>query len=124
MLYAAAMDERITAVVASEPAIGLGFAHNFANYDDYWYFGDFINNRDKSTDQHELLAMIAPRPFLLIGGDEADTDKSWYYINAAREVYSLFGKPENIGYFNHHRGHAPTAESNRLSIEWLKHFLR
>lgn len=122
-IYAAAMDERITAVVASEPAIGFDFAPSYANYDDYWYFGDFINNRDKSTDQHELLAMIAPRAFLLIGGDEADTDKSWYYINAAREVYSLFGVPQRIGYFNHRSGHAPTAESNRLSIEWLKHFL-
>lgn len=122
-IYAAAMDERITAVVASEPAIGFDFAPGFANYDDYWYFGDFINKRDKSTDQHELLALIAPRAFLLVGGDQADTDESWYYINAAREVYSLFGVPYNIGYFNHRSGHAPTAESNRLSIEWLRHFL-
>ena len=65
-LYAAAMDERITAVVFSEG--GIGFA--FSNYDDYWYFGDFLNDIDNSTDQHELLALLAPRPFLLIGGDE------------------------------------------------------
>jgi len=118
-LYAAAMDERITAVVSSEPGIGF----DFSNYDDFWYFGDFIRSADKSTDQHELLALIAPRPFLLIGGDESDTDKSWYYINSAKSVYSMYKKSENIGYVNHRAGHTPTPEAVRLSIEWLTHFL-
>ena len=118
-LYAAAMDERITATVASEGGIGF----NFSNYDDYWYFGDFIHARDKTTDQHELLALMAPRPFLLIGGDAYDTNKSWYYINAAKQVYSLFRKPQNAGYFNHRSGHTPTPEAVQRSIEWLKHFL-
>ena len=118
-LYATAMDERITATVFSEGGIGF----SFSNYDDYWYFGDYIHSWDKTTDQHELLGLIAPRPFLLIGGDEYDTSKSWYYINAAREVYRLMGKPQNIGYFNHHSGHTPTPEAVELSIEWLKHFL-
>jgi formylglycine-generating enzyme required for sulfatase activity len=118
-LYAAAMDERITATVFSEGGIGLGFS----NYDDYWYFGDKTHDWDKSTDQHELLGLIAPRPFLLIGGDEYDTSKSWYYINAAKDVYRLLGKPQNIGYFNHHSGHTPTPEAVERSIDWLKHFL-
>jgi len=118
-LYAAAMDDRISAVVSSE--LGIGF--DFSNYDDFWYFGDFIRDIDSSTDHHELLGLIAPRPFLLIGGDEYDTDKSWYYINAAKEVYNLFDKPWNIGYFNHRTGHSPTPEAVRLSVEWLRHFL-
>jgi formylglycine-generating enzyme required for sulfatase activity len=118
--YAAALDERITAAVSSEPGIGL----SFSNYEDYWYLGEFIKSFDKSTDQHELLGLLAPRPFLLIGGDRADNDKSWYYINAAREVYSIFNKPLNIGYVNHRNGHAPTPEAVRLSVEWLKRFLR
>ena len=118
-LYAAVFDQRISAVVSSEPGIGL----EFSNYDDFWYFGDFIRSIDPSTDHHELLGLLAPRPFLLIGGDEYDTDKSWYYINAAREVYDIYGKPDNIGYFNHRTGHSPSPESVRLSVEWLKHFL-
>lgn len=118
-LYAAAMDDRITAVVFSEGGIGL----SFSNYDDYWYFGEFIREVDPATDQHELLGLIAPRPFLLIAGDSADSDKSWYYINAARRVYGLFGKPQNIGCFNHRSGHTPTPEAVRLSVEWLKRFL-
>jgi len=118
-LYAAAMDERITAVVASEGGIGL----SFSNYDDYWYFGDFIHDWDKSVDQHELLGLIAPRAFLLIGGDEYDTDKSWYYINSAKQVYSLLQRPNHIGYFNHHNGHTPPPLAVEKSIEWLSHFL-
>jgi pimeloyl-ACP methyl ester carboxylesterase len=118
-IYAAAFDPRITVVVANEGGIGL----SFSNYEDYWYFGDSILKVDKSTDQHELLALIAPRPFLLIGGDQYDTAESWHYINAARQVYGLYGKPLNIGYFNHHKGHMPTPESVWRSMEWLAHFL-
>jgi hypothetical protein len=118
-MYAAAFDPRITAVVANEGGIGL----TFSNYEDYWYFGDFIQKVDKSTDQHELLGLIAPRPFLMIGGDKYDTAESWHYINAARQVYGLYEKHLNIGYFNHHQGHMPTPESVWRSMEWLAHFL-
>ncbi|MGH9451471.1 MAG: SUMF1/EgtB/PvdO family nonheme iron enzyme [Terriglobia bacterium] len=119
-LYAGAFDERIRAVVASEPGIGL----DFSNYDDYWYFGDFIHGIPKGTDQHELLGLTAPRPFLLIGGDMCDTAKSWYYINAAREVYKLYGKPQDIGYYIHYnKQHNPTPEADKLAMEWLTHFL-
>jgi len=119
-LYAAAFDDRIKVAVASEGGIGL----DFSNYDDYWYFGDFIRQLDDGTDQHELLALMAPRPFLLIGGDAYDGDESWYYINAAKQVYRLFDKPQNIGYFNHHSGHSPTPEAVRAAMDWLDYFLK
>jgi formylglycine-generating enzyme required for sulfatase activity len=118
-LYASAFDDRIAAVVSNEGGIGL----SFSNYEDYWYFGDVIRKQGKATDQHELLALIAPRPFLLLGGDAYDTAKSWYYINAARKVYERYGKPQNIGYFNHHKGHMPTPEAVWRAMEWLAHFL-
>lgn len=118
-LYAAALDDRITAVVSNELGVGL----TFSNYEDYWYFADFIRKVDKGTDQHELIGLIAPRPFLLIGGDKYDTAKSWHYINAARQVYKLYGKPLNVGYFNHHKGHMPTPEAVWRAMEWLSHFL-
>jgi hypothetical protein len=119
-LYATAMDERIRAAVSSEPGIGL----TFSNYDDFWYLGEAIRTLDKGTDHHELLALIAPRPFLLIGGDSADNDKSWHYINAARSVYSQSGVPRHIGYVNHRKGHSPTPESITLAMEWLVRFLK
>jgi hypothetical protein len=118
-LYAAAMDDRISTVVFSEGGIGL----SFSNYDDFWYLDGSVRGWERSTDHHELLALIAPRPFLLIAGDSADNDKSWYYVNAVRPVYSLYGKQRNIGLFNHRTGHSPTPEAVRLAVEWLKHFL-
>jgi len=117
-LYAIALDERIDVAVFSEGGIGL----DFSNYEDYWYWGETIQELPETTDHHELLGLIAPRPFLLIGGDDADNDKSWYFINAAREVYELYGKPQSIGYFNHRTGHSPTPESVHLALEWFKFF--
>lgn len=120
-LYAAAMDDRITAVVFIEGGIGL----SFSNYEDYWYFGDFIRQVEPSTDHHELLGLIAPRAFLLIAGNSADNDKSWYYINATKPVYKLYGKEQNIGAFNSRLGlHMPSPEAVYLSVEWLKRFLK
>ncbi len=118
-LYAAALESRIGVAVASEP--GIGFSHS--NYDDFWYLGDAIKKAPAGTDQHELLALMAPRPFLLIGGDSADGDKSWYYINAARPVYDMLFAPRRLGYLNHRSGHSPTPDAVRLGMDWLQHFL-
>ena len=118
-LYAAEFEPRITAVVSSEPGIGL----SFSNYEDYWYLGENIRKLHPGADHHELLALIAPRPFLLIGGQSADKDESWHYINAARPVYQLLGRPDEIGFFNHRTGHAMSPESVKLSLEWFKRYL-
>lgn len=64
-LHLAALDLRIEAAAAHEP--GLGFAHS--NWADPWYLdGDIPAGRD----QDELLALAAPRPFLLAGGGDGD----------------------------------------------------
>lgn len=118
-LYAAAFDSRIKAAVSSELGIGL----TFSNYEDYWYYNENIRGIEKTTDHNELIALIAPRAYMLIGGDEFDTDKSWYYINSAREVYSLLGASEKIGYFDHRTGHTPSTESVHLGLQWLRKFL-
>jgi formylglycine-generating enzyme required for sulfatase activity len=119
-LYAAAFEPRIRATVSSE--LGVGFT--MSNYDDYWYLGAALARAPAGTDQHELIALIAPRPFLLIGGDEYDKQESWHYINAARAVYELSGHGRNIGYFNHHKGHTPTPEAVSAAFDWLDHFLK
>jgi hypothetical protein len=118
-LYAAAFDSRIAVTVSSEP--GIGFSHS--NYDDYWYFGKRLAGAPPGTDQHELLGLIAPRPFLLIGGDKFDGADSWHYINAARQVYRLYGEPNAIGFLDHHQGHSPTPEAAFQAMEWLRHYL-
>ena len=59
--------------------------------------------------------MAAPRAFLLIGGDSADGERSWPYVDAALPVWKLTGAPEAVGLFNHRRGHtfAPQARAAR-----------
>ena len=115
-LYAATFDPRIKAVVSSELGIGL----KFSNYEDFWYLGENIRQLGEGQDHHELLAMIAPRPFLLIAGESADSDKSWQYLNA---VKALYPDPNRIGLVNHRTGHSPTPEAVHLSMEWLRRFL-
>ena len=42
--------------------------------------------------------LLPGRFSVLIGGDKFDDATSWYYINAARPVYTLYGQMQNIGY--------------------------
>ncbi len=112
-LYAAAFEPRLAAVVSSEPGIGL----NLSNYEAFWYWG---KQRPKDRDQHELLALIAPRPFLLIAGESSDGDKSWPFLKAAQPSYA---NPQHLGMFNHRQGHTPTAQSVVHAMDWLERFL-
>ncbi|MFN0105487.1 MAG: SUMF1/EgtB/PvdO family nonheme iron enzyme [Bryobacteraceae bacterium] len=116
-LYGAAFEPRIKAIVSSEPGISL----KFSNYQDFWYLGKAIEQLLKDADHHELLALISPRPFLLIAGESADGDKSWPFIAAAQQVYE---RKDRIGMINHRTGHSPTEESVQLAMEWLERFLR
>jgi dienelactone hydrolase len=101
VLYAAAFDERYKAVVFSEGGIGL----SFSNWDAVWYLGPQIHQPGFALDNDQVLALIAPRAFLLLAGDYADGDKSWPYIESVLPIYRLFNEETNIGWFNHHAGH-------------------
>lgn len=116
-LYGSAFEPRIRVIVSSEPGIGL----KFSNYQDFWYLGPAIGRLPAGADHHELLALIAPRAFLLIAGESADGDKSWPFLAAAQKLYP---QPEFLGLFNHRTGHSPTEESVQLAMEWLERFLR
>ena len=114
-LYLAAFDERIKATVSSEGGIGT----KASNWNAPWYLGPTIDEPTFTHEHHELLALAAPRPFLLIGGESADGDRGWPFIAAALPVYELYGKPARLGQFNHRQGHAvPPAAVKRIE-EWV-----
>lgn len=115
VLYLAAFDERVKCTVSSEGGIGL----SFSNWHDDWYLGKQIKAEGFAHDHHQLLALCAPRPFLLIGGDSADGDKSWPYIDAAMPVYRLAGGRPLLGLFNHKQGHAVPPIAEKRIQEWL-----
>lgn len=119
VLYLAAFDERIKASVSSEGGIGT----KFSNWDAPWYLGPAIKEPTFTHEHHELLALAAPRPFLLVGGESADGDRGWPFIAAAKPVYELFGKPARVGQFNHRQGHAVPPEALERIDEWLLTYL-
>ncbi|HEX5102255.1 MAG TPA: dienelactone hydrolase family protein [Pirellulaceae bacterium] len=118
-LYLAAFDERIKATVSSEGGIGT----KFSNWNAPWYLGPAIDEPAFKHEHHELLALTAPRPFLLVGGESADGDRGWPFIAAALPVYELHGKPARLGQFNHRKGHAVPPEAERRIEEWLLTYL-
>jgi hypothetical protein len=114
-LYLAAFDERVRAAVASEAGIGTGFS----NWDAPWYLG----TKNFGHEHNELLGMIAPRAFLLIGGDSADGDRSWPFIASALDVYRFYNQPSRIGLFNHRQGHTIPPIAEQRTYEWLQAYL-
>jgi hypothetical protein len=121
VLFAMAFDERYKAGVFSEGGIGL----NFSNWEAPWYLGPRLRDAGFLLDNYELLALIAPRSFLLLAGDSADGDRSWPYIEAARPVFKALDATQNIGWFNHHQGHRYPPEARAVAEEFLlKHLGR
>jgi hypothetical protein len=78
-----------------------------------------IRSDDFAREHHEVLALAAPRAFLLIGGDSADGDRSWPFIEAAMPIYRLYGGTPRLGLYNHKQGHSVPPESERRIYEWL-----
>ena len=118
VFYLGAFDDRVKVIVSNEGGIGI----DFSNWDDPWYLGKEIH--EFNHQHHELLALCAPKPFLLIGGDSADGAKSLPYIEAVLPVYNLYGKTKNIELLNHGQGHdiAPIAE--KRTYEWITQHLQ
>jgi len=123
--YAAAFDHRYKVTICSEGGIGL--AESNTRWDYEWYLG--CTFEQINMDHHELLALIAPRPFLLLAGrtvlpgppeeNEVDDEKSWKYIKAAMPVYDLLGYPKNIGWLHHKKGHNYPEEAQAATREFV-----
>jgi dienelactone hydrolase len=119
-LYAAAFDERYKAAVFSEGGIGLAFS----NWDAVWYLGPQVRKPGFALEHHQLMALVAPRGFLLLAGESADNDRSWAFFEAALPVYKLLVAPDRIGWLNHRRGHSYPEEAQRATEWFLERCLR
>jgi len=114
-LYLAAMDDRVKAAVSSEGGIGTAFSN--------WHATWYLDTKQLGREHHELLGLIAPRAFLLIGGDSADGARSWPFIEASLDVYRLFGQPARVGLYNHVKGHTIPPLAEARTYEWLQTYL-
>ena len=123
-LYLAAFDDRIQAAVASEG----GLALRSTNWEASWYLGPKIRETSFERNHHELLALMAPRAFLILGGETgpgaADGERSWPLIEAALPVYRLYREQPRLGLLNHRQGHSIPDEAGAKLIEWLETYLK
>jgi hypothetical protein len=67
--------------------------------------------------------LVAPRAFLLLGGDSADGTKSWPFIQSALPVYGLYGRPARVGLLHHTKGHSVPPEVEPKIYEWFETYL-
>ncbi len=124
-LYLAAFDERIAATVASEG--GMGF--RFTNWNAPWYLGQGIDDDRFPLNHHQLLALVAPRPFLILAGENSspsasDGDRTWPLVEAALPAWRLYGNRPRLGLYNHRRGHAIPPRAFARMNQWLSTYLR
>ncbi len=115
-----AFDDRVACGVSSEG----GVAFEFSNYHDPWYLGPQIREAGFDLYAHQIVALIAPRAWLLVGGNSADGEKSWPVVAAVMPVYRMLDRQAACGLFVHGKGHAVPPEARAISFRWLDYHLK
>jgi pimeloyl-ACP methyl ester carboxylesterase len=120
-LYLAAFDERIRAAISSEGGVGL----TFSNWEADWYLGQQIREPGFHHDNHEIIALIAPRALMVVGGESADGAQSQPYIDACLPLWRLYGAEHRLQLLRHNQGHSfpkPGPEREK-AYEWLDRWI-
>jgi hypothetical protein len=157
VLYTAAMDDRIWCVVpessgamgvklsrrdigetvddlATQPQFAGNYCPNFTNYVGHW--------NDMPVDQHEMIALMAPRKMFITGGNQEvweDVKGGFAAAIAAEPVYNLLGKKGvntiemppiehpivfgEIGYYQHNGAHTFTPNERAWVTAWMEKLL-
>jgi dienelactone hydrolase len=120
VLYAMAFEPRYRAGVFNEGGLGL----RMSNWTDPWYLTEKMKPSIPEMENHQVLALAAPRPVLVLGGDSADGDASWPFVKAALPVYELLGAGDRVGLYEHHGQHSFPREGRRIAYRWLDFWLQ
>jgi dienelactone hydrolase len=123
-LFLAALDERVGAAVSScgfasmRAVLRAGVNHNFGAYVPGWL---------EHGDVGDLLAAVAPRPFLALNG-VADRifpiDGLHDSYAVARPAYAAAGSAERLDLGVYPGGHGFTGEMRARAYQWLDRWLR
>lgn len=140
-MFASCLYDKFACAAWSDGGIVFDEKYSNINYWEPWYLGydpdqerkpgvpNDVNPRTGSYKRmmetghnlHELHALMAPRPFLVSGGD-VDPPKRWQALNHSIAVNKLLGYEERVAMTNR-KGHAPTPESNDQLYAFFEKFL-
>ncbi len=140
-MFASCLYDKFACAVWSDGGIVFDEKYSNINYWEPWYLGYERDQQRKEGivtpdnprtgaykrlveaghNLHELHALMAPRPFLVSGGD-VDPPKRWQALNHAIAVNKFLGYDERVAMTNR-QGHNPTAESNGQLYGFFEKFL-
>jgi dienelactone hydrolase len=137
-MFASCLDDAFAAAAWSDGGVVFDEANGSINYWEPWYLGfDPAGDRprgkitptaprtgaykrlvEQGRDLHEVMALMAPRPFLVSGG-ECDPPKRWVPLNHVIAVNKLLGAEGRVAMTNR-KTHGPTPESNAALVAFFE----
>lgn len=143
-LFGSALDERIALTIVQESGGGginawrvsdtLGEVEKIANTNYTWFMPELRENFNGQPDKlpydhHELMALVAPRPLLILGDPDYEwmADESGYISSmAALEVWKAMGVEDRFGFdFSPDHPHCFATESQCEAVaRFLDRFFR
>jgi dienelactone hydrolase len=141
-MFASCFNEKFACAVWSDPGTVFNEKDPNVNYWEPWYLGyekdktrapGVITEEDPRTgayktlveqkmDLTEVMALMAPRPFMVSGGEQ-DPPERWKALNNIVSVYKFLDYYDRIALTSRYQ-HAPTAESNGEMYDFLEYFLK
>lgn len=141
-MFASCLYDKFACAVWSDPGIVFEQDRPSVNYWEPWYLGYhprpwrkrglitednpahglYLKLIEDGYDLHELHALMAPRPFLVSGGEE-DPVRRWVPLNHTIAVNKLLGVKNRVAMTNR-PAHSPNEQSNETAYLFLEYFLK
>ncbi len=142
-MFSSCLFEKFACGVWMDPGIVFDESQSSVNYWEPWYLGYYPPPWDNTWrkkgivpdakglypklvsggyDLHELHALMAPRPFLVSGGN-LDTPERWIALNHTVAVNKILGFQNRVA-LTSRPTHLPNSESNEQAYLFLEYFLK
>jgi hypothetical protein len=145
-MFASCLNDKFAAAAWCDPGVVWNEKDGNANYWDQWYLGyDFskplkeqrgpglVTDKNPRTgaykklvedgrDMTDLMALMAPRPFLVAGGAE-DRPEHWPALNNIIALNKFLGYENRVA-MTMRKNHSPTLLSNEQIYAFFEHFLK